>query len=393
MKLSDLKKINVVELVKEQSLNIFLAAIGIVYLCCYVAFELTHESFYGVLCLTLLWAYIYVQYVYKKKIKSLTSTKPIDANGGAEKKELASSVCEVVDGELSNIGQEVFRAKSIINESIETLHDSFVSLRMLLKKENTNMTKLISTIDGDGTKKSVTAFAAQMEHIMEGMVQSISTFVDKCNVVRVQNVKMQECVEDIFAQLESVKKIADQTNLLALNAAIEAARAGEHGRGFAVVAEEVRNLSNNSKSLNEQIRVRVTETTEMMELVGLSIDEVVEEGERVSIESQDKFSLVSSDIKSLDRDLSDSLASSASAMKELDVKVDNSIRSLQFEDMTNQLLEGCIKNSNFIKERLKCHSDDNFSSYDENELLVEIEKNRVAHVAQSSMESGDIEMF
>jgi methyl-accepting chemotaxis protein len=41
---------------------------------------------------------------------------------------------------------------------------------------------------------------------------------------------------------------------LAVNAAIEAARAGENGRGFAVVAQEIRILSEQSKSSTFEVR-------------------------------------------------------------------------------------------------------------------------------------------
>ena len=65
---------------------------------------------------------------------------------------------------------------------------------------------------------------------------------------------LSEQTQAIGEIITVVGDLADQSNLLALNAAIEAARAGEHGKGFAVVAQEIRLLSEQSKSATAQIR-------------------------------------------------------------------------------------------------------------------------------------------
>jgi methyl-accepting chemotaxis protein len=78
---------------------------------------------------------------------------------------------------------------------------------------------------------------------------------------------IEEATRQINETSNFVLKVAKRTNILGLNASIEAAKAGRFGLGFNVVAEEVRNLSDDTKTsaleiaeLIENIETRIQNT-------------------------------------------------------------------------------------------------------------------------------------
>jgi len=99
---------------------------------------------------------------------------------------------------------------------------------------------------GDGTQA--------MRQVADGM----QTLVEGSARTAAANENLRKGFARITEIVQLINEVAGQTNLLALNAAIEAARAGEHGRGFAVVAEEVRRLSDRTKSAAKEIADTIT---------------------------------------------------------------------------------------------------------------------------------------
>jgi hypothetical protein len=85
-----------------------------------------------------------------------------------------------------------------------------------------------------------------------------------------------------------IREIADETKMLGLNAAIEAARAGDAGRGFGVVADEIRKLSEQSKSTVPQIK-------ELTDNIKASIDKVIEKSNS-SLHSSEEQAAASQEI-------------------------------------------------------------------------------------------------
>ncbi len=114
----------------------------------------------------------------------------------------------------------------------------------------------------ESMENGVTGIAAAIEELASSAASIYSNEQNLNNEIK-QITTLSEEIEEVSS---FIKEIADETKMLGLNAAIEAARAGEAGRGFGVVADEIRKLSEQSKSTVPKIKQLTHKIKEAVEI-------------------------------------------------------------------------------------------------------------------------------
>jgi len=150
--------------------------------------------------------------------------------------------------------------------------------------------------------------------------------------------EIEELVNQIYSVLEKTEmigkisdilhNISEQTYILSFNAKIEAANAGQYGRGFTTVANEIRKLSEESKSASQKINGTIESITSQLNVLkstvdtsigvftdqGKSVESVIDAFNKINhytetfIDEQKNFSEQVSEIKTQKDELVDSMS-------------------------------------------------------------------------------------
>jgi len=307
-------------------------------------------------------------------------------------RELLEQLETTLETETRSIGEDVERVKTLVRESVGGLSRSFENLHRLAEQQTSVVHKSLGRQEHAGGDAEGQPSDA-LERVVSALVRSSEQGVHMAN----ETEEMLAHLQGIFKLLEDAKMLAEQTNLLALNASIEAARAGEAGRGFAVVADEVRKLSIRSAEFNEQIRGRVTDTSDAVARVQRSVQETLEEKEQIT-------GLVNR-AENVRGELHEALARLAPLGEELEQAVSAAVRALQFEDICSQALDSAdvslsrlqrlgdqlraLRAENLTPEQTARQVDALRSQIDETHKAVTAPR----RVTQTSMDAGSVELF
>ena len=216
-------------------------------------------------------------------------------NNFGEANEYISNLSDAVNtsnSSMQNIASSIDEAAQAVSRQTQMCHDI---------QENTQSVNEQTTIMIKASKQALEDVVDGAK-TMEELHQQASS-VEKENRETVLHVNaLNERTTEVSNILNSIVSISSQTNLLALNASIEAARAGDAGRGFAVVAEEIRVLSEQTKTATENIALILTDLTSDVHSVTTSINNSVNSVEQQNIlinEAKNKFDAINDAVNDL----------------------------------------------------------------------------------------------
>ncbi|MCG8570116.1 MAG: methyl-accepting chemotaxis protein [Spirochaetes bacterium] len=212
--------------------------------------------------------------------QEIGSTLATDSKQTSKVIEDVISTIRMVFGRISNVIQEMEKAKEIVvdvNHFIESVIQSIDNQTFSVSQSSTAVEEMIASINmiSTNTEDKKIIVDQLVELAMTGE-QDMKRTVDSINDI-------SRSTQVIFDMISMINEVADQTDILAMNAAIEAAHAGEAGKGFAVVATEVRNLAeitkNNAKDISRSITEmtdKIHETSKLSNNTGTIINQIID---------------------------------------------------------------------------------------------------------------------
>ncbi|MGH7817043.1 MAG: methyl-accepting chemotaxis protein [Candidatus Binatia bacterium] len=330
-----------------------------------------------------------------------------------------TGVAGQIQNELTTAKSDLQRVQNLVGEAIGGLIGNFNGLAAQARSQQQLCVALTPRVrdkggSDDATPVSFKDFADQTSHTLSCFVDhSVQTSKAAMGLVYdMDNIRAR--VTDVVGILVEIQNISKQTNLLALNAAIEAARAGDAGRGFVTVADEVRQLSDRTNQFSRQIGSYMNAVDGSIRRAEESINAMAAFDMNFALRSRQRVQEMMVEIERRNARTGEVMDQISHIASSVERDVASAVTSLQFQDITTQLIGYTNNRIDLLQEiaggcvRIAQRLDDSGSVLEPTTAVARLhqvvgELNAFSQqikedplrspVAQSSMGSGDVELF
>lgn len=317
----------------------------------------------------------------------------------------------VVDSDLNQLQGILGEATGSLSSTVLNVESDTINQRQALE---TLITKLLdaTSLEKEAAEKeasSIQRYSDIADKTVSDLLEQLSG-VHKASLVLSENFSgINTDFKEIMTYLNDINDINSQTNLLALNAAIEAARAGEAGRGFSVVADEVRALSVRTDDFSQRIKQKIEATETKITHSVSSLESVINIDLVKSNESKESMAHLENDLSNMH----ELVVTQSNHIEDLSHRIQKLVRegilSLQFEDISRQLIEHINQRITMLNKHINSllggyiayNNTQNEQSRDEIHLSLQQEleeaKQELSNIAkavqQTGMDQGSVDLF
>jgi methyl-accepting chemotaxis protein len=318
-----------------------------------------------------------------------------------EARQIILQVREAVQN-LDQVGSLSSKAATGLGRALNELNSLVAQQRQLTVDIQEAMTLRIEGEHGE----------VSMENFSKSIIQTLDHLVENILETSTASMQLVEEIEDIQARsrkmeqvLQELSEIASKTHLLALNASIEAAHARKYGAGFAIVAGEVSSLADRSARLNDAIQEHLGGTRQALENTETQIHRIATKDLSLFLSSKGQSTALMGAMEKSNLAVADLVAQAEVNAKEVQSRIHEVVKSLQFEDLVRQALATATAHMQHLVQRAECWeaAAARFRAGDSMEsVLPELEEslnsadaafNPKRAVHHDNLDAGDVELF
>lgn len=303
---------------------------------------------------------------------------------------------------LDQVGNLSAKAASGLGRALNELNSLVSQQRQLTVDIQEAMTLRVEGEGGD----------VSMENFSRSIIQTLDHLVENILETSTASMQLVEEIEDIQGRsrkmetvLQELSEIASKTHLLALNASIEAAHARKYGAGFAIVAGEVSSLADRSARLNDTIQEHLAGTHQALENTENQIHRIATKDLSLFLTSKGQSASLMGALESSNLKVGQLVAQAEVNAKEVQTRIHEVVKSLQFEDLVRQSLGTASNHLEHLLARAAVweKAAGRFKQGDSPELVLpELEESltqadstfspkRAVH--HDTLDAGDVELF